>query len=133
MCNDIAALQELAGKAFQSILQVLPTVSGTQREALLDAMRALDDIEAMADLADEEVPDEAEGLRVLAEIAAGHATAAESLGENVEDLALWRSRPVADVPAAATLADGQRGLRLPVGRIRLEAIDSRLPPIRVGA
>lgn len=133
MCIDIASLQELAGQAFQNILQVLPTVSGAQRDALLGAMQALDDIEAMADVASDEVPDEAEGLRTLADIAAGRSAAMESLGENVEDLALWRSRPVADVPAAAAMADGQRGLRLAAGRIRLEAIETKLPPIRIGA
>lgn len=129
---DLDHLQERAGLAFQNILAVLPTVSGAQREALLAAMNALDDIEALADAASEDVPDDAEGLRTLAERAAGRAEPSESLGENVEHLALWRSRPMPDMPA---LAEGQR-LRAAAPasiRPRFDGADGKLPALRLGA
>jgi hypothetical protein len=99
-------------------------------------MNALDDIEALADAADEEVPDEAEGLRTLHEVAAGRLRNLDGLGENVEHLALWRGRPMADAPMPCAMIEAQRGLRVGpplAARPRHDGADGRQPPLRIGA
>ena len=50
---DLEFLQELAGQALENIAQALATASGEQRSLLLDAMNALDDIEALVGTATE--------------------------------------------------------------------------------
>lgn len=113
---ELELMKDLAGQAVAGILEALPTVRGAAREALLEALNALDDIEVLAEAA-------------LGDADAGDdAMAPEVLGENVEQLALWRGRPVPEAPAAA--ADGQQGA-LRAGA--LQALEGGFRPLRLGA
>ena len=115
-------LKDLAGQAVGHILEALPTVRGAAREALLEALNALDDIEALADAARE---DAAAFDTSLPEDAAVQAT----LSENVEHLALWRGRPMPEVPAPG--ADGQQAtLR---AAAPFQGFEGGFRPLRLGA
>ena len=52
MSTDLSFLQQFADQAVAGILRALPTATGASREALLEALNALDDIEALAEIPD---------------------------------------------------------------------------------
>lgn len=114
---ELDFLKDLAGQAVGSILEALPTARGAAREALLEALNALDGIEALADAALEDA------------MADEDAELPGELGENVEHLALWRGRPVPEAPAAG--ADGQHAaLRVAVP---FPGFEDGFRPLRLGA
>lgn len=111
---ELDFVQDLAGTAIENILQVLPGVSATQREALLAALNALDDIEAMLGTAQALAP-------VL--VAAEAEAEAEDFSE-VADLAAARqvpaARPRLAAMACSALAPAAPPRRRAAGRQRAE-------------